>query len=155
MLHVRRASLDDLDAIVTGNLKLAEESEGVRLDTPTLRDGVHALLDGRAPGQYWIAELDGRVAGQLLITYEWSDWRNCMVWWIQSVYVQPDVRRRKVFKGLYDCVRHEAMAAGAGGLRLYVDTTNGRAQRVYAAVGMNGDHYRVFEEMFREPPRIA
>jgi len=88
-----------------------------------------------------------------MITFEWSDWRNRMVWWIQSVYVVPDARGRGVFRALYDALRREAQAAGAGGLRLYVDTTNTRAQAVYRALGMNGDHYRVFEEMFVEPPR--
>jgi ribosomal protein S18 acetylase RimI-like enzyme len=108
------------------------------------------ILDGRAPGRYWVAEHNGRFVGQLLITFEWSDWRNRMVWWIQSVYVMPDARKRGVFKALYEHVRREAQAAGAGGLRLYVDVTNTRAQAVYAGLGMNGDHYRVFEDMFGE-----
>src|SRR5687768_14256821 len=124
MLHVRRATLDDLEAIVTGNLRLAEESENIHLDESALRPGVKTLLDGRAPGQYWMAELDGQVAGQLLITHEWSDWRNCMVWWIQSVCVEPVMRRRGVLKALYAHVRRGAQAAGVGGLRLYVDNTN-------------------------------
>ena len=113
--------------------------------------GIRALLESRAPGRYWVAELEGRVVGQLLITFEWSDWRNRMVWWIQSVYVMPNVRGRGVLRTLYDATRREALASGSGGLRLYVDTTNVRAQRVYAALGMRGDHYRVFEEMFAEP----
>jgi GNAT superfamily N-acetyltransferase len=153
MLHVRPATPGDLDAIVTGNIKLAEETENVRLDPETLRQGVRALLERRAPGQYWMAELDGQLAGQLLITHEWSDWRNCMVWWVQSVYVPPAMRRRGVLTALYQHVRAEAQAAGVGGLRLYVDNTNTRAQAVYAALGMNGGHYHVFEDMFREPPR--
>ena len=107
-----------------------------------------ALLDASAPGRYWVAELDGRVVGQLLITFEWSDWRNAMVWWVQSVYVLPEARQHGVFRTLYDTARRAAIAAGVAGLRLYVDTTNTRAQRVYAALGMNGDHYRVFEDMF-------
>jgi GNAT superfamily N-acetyltransferase len=155
MLHVRPATPADLDAIVTGNIKLAEESENVQLDPSTLRQGISALLDGHAPGRYWMAELEGRVAGQLLITHEWSDWRNCMVWWVQSVYVAPDVRRRGVLKALYAHVRREALTEGVGGLRLYVDNTNTRAQAVYAALGMKGEHYRVFEDMFREPSRIG
>jgi GNAT superfamily N-acetyltransferase len=155
MLHVRQATIDDLDAIVTGNMKLAEESENVQLDAATLRRGITALLDRRAPGQYFVAEQDGQVTGQLLITHEWSDWRNCMVWWIQSVYVAPSMRRRGVLRALYSHVRAAAQAAGAGGLRLYVDNSNSRAQAVYAALGMKGDHYRVFEDMFQEPPRVA
>jgi GNAT superfamily N-acetyltransferase len=145
---IRSARTEDIDALVAGNLSLAEESERVRLDAGTLRQGIQALLESRAPGRYWVAELDGRVVGQLLITYEWSDWRNRMVWWIQSVYVVPETRGWGVMRALYSHTRREALAAGAGGLRLYVDTSNTRAQAVYAALGMNGDHYRVFEEMF-------
>ena len=145
---IRPATPADLDAIVSGNLALASESESLRLDEPTLRAGVLALLERRAPGQYWVAEAAGNVVGQLLITFEWSDWRNRMVWWIQSVYVLPAARRHGVFRALYLHVKREAEAQGAGGLRLYVDTSNTRAQAVYAALGMNGDHYRVFEQMF-------
>jgi len=150
---VRAATPADLEALVSGNIALADESEHIRLDAETLREGIRALLESRAPGRYWVAELDGRVAGQLLVTFEWSDWRNRMVWWIQSVYVMPDARGRGVLRALYDVARREALAAGAGGLRLYVDTTNTRAMAVYTALGMNGDHYRVFEDMFAEPSR--
>jgi GNAT superfamily N-acetyltransferase len=148
MLTIRAALPSDLDFLVDGNRALAEETEHLTLDVPTLRAGVEALLHGRAPGRYYIAEVDGRPAGQLLVTFEWSDWRNRMVWWIQSVYVVAAGRRHGVFRALYDHVHREAQAAGAGGLRLYVDTTNTRAQAVYASLGMNGDHYRVFEDMF-------
>jgi GNAT superfamily N-acetyltransferase len=151
--NVRSAVAEDLEALVAGNVALAEETERVHLDADTLRQGIRALLESRAPGRYWIAELDGRVVGQLLVTFEWSDWRNRMVWWIQSVYVQPDARGRGVLRTLYEAARREAVAAGSGGLRLYVDTTNIRAQAAYAALGMNGDHYRVFEDMFAESPR--
>ena len=151
--NVRAAGGGDLEALVAGNLALAEESERVRLDVETLRQGIRALLESRAPGRYWVAELDGRVVGQLLITFEWSDWRNRMVWWIQSVYVAPDARGRGVLRMLYGVARREAVAVGSAGLRLYVDTANIRAQAAYAALGMNGDHYRVFEDMFAEPPR--
>jgi GNAT superfamily N-acetyltransferase len=148
VLHVRRATRADLDALVAGNVEMARETERVELNEATLREGILALLDERAPGCYWVAEAEGRVAGQLLITYEWSDWRNRMVWWIQSVHVVTEARRHGVFRALYAFIRREAQAAGAGGLRLYVDNTNTRAQAVYAAVGMQGDHYRVFEDMF-------
>ena len=150
---VRAAARADLEALVTGNIALAAESEQINLDADTLRQGIRALLESRAPGRYWVAELEGRVAGQLLVTFEWSDWRNRMVWWIHSVYVVPDARGRGVLRALYDMARREALAAGAGGLRLYVDNTNTRAMAVYTALGMNGDHYRVYEDMFAEPPR--
>jgi GNAT superfamily N-acetyltransferase len=147
-MRIRHAAAADLPFIVEANRALAEETEAVRLDLGVLRAGVLAILEQRAPGRYWIAEIDGRPIGQLLITYEWSDWRNRMVWWIQSVYVLPAERGKGVFRQLYHEIRREALSAGAGGLRLYVDATNTRAQAVYAALGMNGEHYRVFEEMF-------
>lgn len=147
-LRIRPARLEDIEALVQGNLALAEETEHLHLDADTLRRGIRALLERQAPGHYLVAESDGRVVGQLLVTFEWSDWRNCMVWWIQSVYVAPDVRGTGVLRTLYDAVRRDAIARGAGGLRLYVDTTNSHAQAVYTALGMDGGHYRVFEDMF-------
>jgi GNAT superfamily N-acetyltransferase len=147
-LRVRPASTADLPFIVQANIALAEETEDVRLDQAVLRDGVVALLENRAPGRYWIAEREGLPIGQTLITYEWSDWRNRMVWWIQSVYVMPAERGTGVFRDIYAHLRQAAQDGGAGGLRLYVHTANARAQAVYAALGMNGDHYRVFEDMF-------
>ena len=148
VITIRPATLDDLDFILHGNIEMALDTEGVRLDPAVLRIGVLAVLEGRVPGRYWVAERDEEVVGQLLITYEWSDWRNRMVWWIQSVYVSFAARRLGVFRALFQYVREEARAAGAGGLRLYVDNTNGAAQKVYTALGMNGGHYRVFEDMF-------
>lgn len=145
---IRPAVSADLEFLVAGNLALARETENLALDPSVVREGVRALLEGRVPGAYWIAECGDDAAGQLLITYEWSDWRNRMIWWIQSVFVVPETRCRGVFRALYTQMRTEAVAAGAGGLRLYVDVANERAQRVYAALGMHGDHYRVFEEMF-------
>jgi GNAT superfamily N-acetyltransferase len=150
MVRVRPATVEDLDGIVRFNLRLAEESEQLRLDAATVREGVLALLEGRAPGRYWTAERDGRIAGQVLVTFEWSDWRNRMIWWIQSVYVAPDARRGGVFRALFSAVRQEALAAGAGGLRLYVATANSGAQAVYSALGMTSGHYTVFEDIFAE-----
>jgi GNAT superfamily N-acetyltransferase len=106
------------------------------------------ILEERVAGCYWIAERDGTPVGQLALSYEWSDWRNGMVWWIQSVYVVAAARKDRVFRALYEHTRREATLAGAVGIRLYVDVTNTRAQAVYAALGMNGGHYRVFEDMF-------
>jgi GNAT superfamily N-acetyltransferase len=145
---VRPALSTDLAFIIQCNCALAEESEGLQLDASVLREGVLALLDGRAPGRYFIAERAGRPIGQTMITYEWSDWRNRMVWWIQSVYVVPPERRSGVFREIYAHIRQAAHGAGAGGLRLYVHTANARAQAVYASLGMDGGHYRVFEDMF-------
>lgn len=148
MLQIRSATPADLDFIVFANTALARETESVTLDDATLRAGVLAVLEGRAPCRYWIATRDGETVGQVAITYEWSDWRNRLVWWIQSVYVVSAARKDGVFKALYQHVRAEAIKENAGGIRLYVDTTNMRAQSVYAALGMNGGHYKVFEDMF-------
>ena len=147
-MHIREATLQDLDALVEGNAAMAVETERLQLDRAVLRAGVAALLEGRAPGTYRVCEVEGRVVGQILVTYEWSDWRNRTVWWIQSVYVQPEFRGRGVYRHLYAAVVESARVAGAAGLRLYVDARNTRAQAVYTALGMNGDHYRVFESMF-------
>lgn len=148
LVTVRPAALDDLEFLVAGNVALARETENLELDVAVVRQGVRALLEERAPGRYWVAEHEGHSVGQTLTTYEWSDWRNRMVWWIQSVYVVPSARMHGVFGQLYTSIRKAAQREGAGGIRLYVDTTNARAQKVYAALGMNGDHYRVFEDMF-------
>ncbi len=155
MLTVRPARATDLETIVAGNADMAAETEQLQLDLATLRQGVAAVIDERVPGRYWVVEHEGRVVGQLMITYEWSDWRNRQVWWIQSVHVAREARRLGVFRTLYAHLRDEAIAAGAGGLRLYVDESNVRAQAVYGALGMHGGHYRVFEDMFAEPAKLA
>jgi GNAT superfamily N-acetyltransferase len=140
---------EDLQAIVEANLAMAAETEGLRLDPETLISGVRRVLERREPGRYWVLEEDGEIRAQLLITYEWSDWRSSVVWWIQSVYVLPEHRRRGLFRVLYAAILDEAMRAGAAGLRLYVDARNTIAQEVYTSLGMDGGHYKVFERMFR------
>ncbi|MDR1990227.1 MAG: GNAT family N-acetyltransferase [Acidobacteriaceae bacterium] len=146
---IRRASVADVEFVIRSNQRLAAETEALQLDERQLRQGVLAVLEARAPGEYFIAERHGEPVGQLGITYEWSDWRNRTIWWIQSVYVESDARGRGAFRALYAHVRGEALRAGAGGLRLYVDTHNRRAQQVYAALGMNGNHYQMYEDMFQ------
>ena len=148
---LRQATVQDLDLLVQGNVAMALETEDIVLDPAAITPGVRVVLNGNEPGRYYVWVEDGAVVAQLMITFEWSDWRNGTIWWIQSVYVPPTVRRSGVFRKLYEAVRDEARAAGSPGLRLYVDSRNTRAQQVYSALGMNGDHYRVFEEMFDEP----
>lgn len=143
---IRAATLDDLDTLVAGNLAMALETEALALDPDTLRAGVRAALEGKA--LYRVVEEEGEVRAQLMLTREWSDWRNREVWWIQSVWVPEAHRGRGLYKALYAAVLAEARAAGVGGLRLYVDERNTRAQAVYAALGMDGEHYRVFEAMW-------
>jgi ribosomal protein S18 acetylase RimI-like enzyme len=145
---IRPATLADLDTLVDGNASMAKETESLVLDPETLREGVRAILIGKKPGAYRVLELEGRVVAQLMFTFEWSDWRNRDVWWIQSVYVWPHARKQGHFRALYRALAEEAKKAGAGGLRLYVDERNTHAQETYRALGMIGEHYRVFEEMW-------
>jgi ribosomal protein S18 acetylase RimI-like enzyme len=147
-MKVRRAVASDAEILVEFNCAMALETEGKALLLEVIGAGVRALLANPAAGFYVVAESDGRVVGALLITKEWSDWRNGTFWWIQSVYVRPELRRKGVYKTLY---RHvQAMAAkdaGVCGFRLYVERENTRAQSTYESLGMKETHYRVFEEL--------
>ena len=149
-MDLRQAQQGDLDRLVAGNRALAAETEGLELPLEALRAGVAAVLADRTLGRYRVAQMDSEVVGQLLTTSEWSDWRAKTIWWIQSVYVWPEARGRGVFRELYRMVREEALETGVGGLRLYVDTRNTAAMETYRRVGMNGDHYRVFETIFSQ-----
>jgi GNAT superfamily N-acetyltransferase len=146
---IRPAVLDDAETIVEFNDRLARESESKELSRDTLRAGVRALLNDRSLGRYFMA-LDGQqVVGQTMLTYEWSDWRNGQIWWIQSVYVVPEYRRHGVYRALHRHIRDLALAdPGIAGLRLYCDTRNQLAQQVYQNVGLQPAGYMVFEEMF-------
>jgi len=148
--RARPATQADEDTLVEGNLAMALETEGLALDPTILRAGVRRALGGDVGAAYFLVDHPhtGTPLGQLMVTREWSDWRNREVWWIQSVYVWPEARKTGVYAALYRKVCHDARAAGAGGVRLYVDTRNTRAQAVYTRLGMNGEHYRVFEAMF-------
>ena len=145
-VQVRRATLDDLKTLVEFNAAMAQETEGKTLELERLQAGVAALLDDYGRGFYYVAEDLGRVVGQLLITTEWSDWRNAYFWWIQSVYVVPEFRRRGVFRKLHNQVMVESRVQGdVCGLRLYVDRDNSVAQGVYASLGMYHTHYYLWE----------
>jgi GNAT superfamily N-acetyltransferase len=136
----------DAEVIAQFNVALARETESLELEPAVVRLGVEALLRDPAKGTYFVATSQGEIAGQLLITHEWSDWRNGDFWWLQSVYVRPDFRRRGVFKLLFDFVRENAAAApGVCGLRLYMEHENNRAREAYHRLGMSETHYRVFE----------
>jgi ribosomal protein S18 acetylase RimI-like enzyme len=125
---------------------MALETEHKRLDPATVGKGVQTALGNPAHGRYFVAEIDGQVVGQLMITYEWSDWRNAVFWWIQSVYVLPEARRHGVFRALYDHVEALARATpGVCGLRLYVENDNMRAQKTYVGCGMANAGYLVME----------
>lgn len=147
-MDYRDGTRDDAEAIISFQVAMAHETEDLELDRETCRRGVAAVFDDPALGRYFVAEEDGRVVGSLLITHEWSDWRAGMVWWIQSVYVVPELRRQGVYRGLYAHVKGIAETEDSiRGIRLYVDRRNTRAQQVYDALGMNGEHYLVYEWM--------
>ncbi len=147
-IFYRRAVIDDSAAIVDFQLAMARETEEIELDRAVCSKGVKALFEDGSLGEYYVCEKDGRIIGSTLITYEWSDWRNGLVWWIQSVYVIPDARGQGVYSGLYRHVQGLANSdPNVRGIRLYVDKRNSAAQQVYAKLGMNGEHYQVFEWM--------
>ncbi len=139
------ASPDDLETIVTFNLLMAKETENIQLDPAVLRPGVDAVLRDATKGRYFVAKKNQHIVGQAMITLEWSDWRNCHWWWIQSVYVAPEARRSGVFRALYDEMMKRSQEEGAQGLRLYVERDNRSAQAVYSALGMKRSHYDLFE----------
>lgn len=155
-ITIRQATLEDTEFLVAGNAAMALETEARALDIHLLRAGVCALFDDPTRGFYLIAELAGRPAGQMMITYEWSDWRNATFWWIQSVYTLPESRRRGVFKALYAHVDAQArQRPDVCGLRLYVESHNHRAQSVYHRCGMREAVYRMFETDYSTTPQPA
>jgi GNAT superfamily N-acetyltransferase len=145
-ISVRPAQAADVTTICDFNARLAEESEGKRLDPEALRPGVAALLADPHKGYYFLAEEDGRILGQLSVTFEWSDWRNGWFWWIQSVYVPAEARRGGVFAALFEHVVRTARRQGdVIGVRLYVETENAIAHAVYQACGFEWTTYKVME----------
>ena len=155
-ITVRGAVAGDIRVLVDFNLRMAEETEGKSLDGETLAAGVEAVVvgtesEGVPTGRYLVAEVDGRVVGALMHTWEWSDWRNGVVWWLQSVFVEPEFRRRGVFRRAVGTLRGQARNDERGvGLRLYVEGDNRGAQATYARLGMSSSGYTVMEELFTE-----
>ena len=152
-LNVRFARPEDAATIVLFSAAMALETEGRRLDLDRLYDGTIALLESPDRGFFMVAELeqadDRRLLGQLMITYEWSDWRNGAFWWIQSVYVDPAWRRRSVFRRMHETVMATAKTSpNVCGVRLYVEESNGAAQAVYRKVGLTPSSYAIFETDF-------
>lgn len=145
MIKIRKANPEDAFAIIDFQKKMAWETEQLTLVPEKINNGVYAVFDKPAKGQYWIAEDEEKVIASLLITYEWSDWRNTDVWWFQSVYVLPEFRRKGVFRKMYSLIKNEAEKQGVAGLRLYVETNNVNAQKTYESLGMQCEHYRMYE----------
>jgi ribosomal protein S18 acetylase RimI-like enzyme len=151
---VRAATRVDIDTIVAFNAAMAMETESKTLPPDILCAGVAAVFDDPRRGFYRVAEVDGTVAGCLMITFEWSDWRNGDWWWLQSVYVKPEFRRCGAFRALYDDIEHAAQSTPhVVGVRLYVEKDNHRAQNTYASLGMHEADYLMYVKNF--DPRIA
>lgn len=145
-MNIRKAILRDAATIAEFNVKVAHESEDLRLDLDTVTQGTTALLNDPAKGVYFVVEDESQLVGQLLITYEWSDWRNGNFWWIQSVFVKEEFRGRGVFKLMLEHVQRLAREQGnVCGLRLYVEQENEQARRAYLKLGFEQKHYQVFE----------
>lgn len=147
MLMIHRATPADAEGIAAFNEAMALETEGKTLDPATIRAGVRALLVRPDLGFYLVAEDGGSLAGQLMVTFEWSDWRSGLFWWIQSVYVRPEERKKGIYRRLHVHVAEMARKeGGVCGLRLYVEKENAIAQETYRRMGMHETHYRLFEE---------
>ncbi len=143
---IREAIEKDIPSIIDFQLKLALETEGITLEIATLSHGIHKLFKDPNKGKYYVAEENGEVIGCLMNTYEWSDWRCGTVIWIQSVYITALHRGKGVYKKMYEHIQRMVMAdPDLLGIRLYVDKTNKPAQQAYKKLGMNGEHYQVYE----------
>ncbi|KAK9788857.1 hypothetical protein WJX73_000411 [Symbiochloris irregularis] len=148
-ISIRQAGPQDVDTVAKFSIACGLDSEGVTLDAATVQRGAQIALTTPGKGFYFLLEADGQPAAMLMITFEWSDWRAKDIWWIQSVYVVREHRRKGYYRALYTHAKQEAAAHGAAGLRLYADADNERAQDTYKALGMTS-HYLVFEELFEE-----
>lgn len=148
-ITTRYAKVSDVDSIADYNIAMAFETEGIALDLNRVQCGVRAILDDPSKGFYVVADIKSRVVGQMMVTFEWSDWRNGVFWWIQSVYVHPDHRRLSIFTHLYRHVKQSAKKADdVCGLRLYVERENTIAQSTYQYLRMTETAYKIYETDF-------
>lgn len=151
MVRIRLALEEDKKTIAQFQVEMAMETESLKLDIDALINGVTAVFRDPQKGKYLVAEDGKHIVASMLLTPEWSDWRDKWVLWIQSVYVLPEFRRKNIFSLMYEFAKQIAERdEKVAGMRLYVDNSNDKAIQVYKAIGMNGDHYRVFEWMKKE-----
>lgn len=147
-IKIREANLSEINIIVDFQVQMASETENLFLEHNIVNKGVKAVFEDKTKGQYWVAEVNGNTIASMLITPEWSDWRNKTVLWFQSVYVIPKYRNKGVFKMMYLKLKNIVLVSkDYAGLRLYVDRTNTKAQKVYEKLGMSGEHYFFYEWM--------
>jgi ribosomal protein S18 acetylase RimI-like enzyme len=146
-MNIRIADAADAAAMIEFNQAMALETEGKELSADVLSSGVEAVFHDPNKGFYVVADNGGHIIGGLMVTYEWSDWRNKWFWWIQSVYIRPEARGQRLYSQMYDFVKVRAAEKGnVCGFRLYVENDNAHAQRVYDSVGMHASHYLMYEE---------
>lgn len=148
MINVREASIEDVPTIVEFQQYMAKETEGITLDTSILSAGVQHVFSHPNVAKYYVAESDGKVISCLLVCYEWSEWRNGIIFWIESVYVTKGERGKKVFTTMYKFLQQLVNGDDQlKGIRLYVEKANYTAQKVYRNLGMDGEHYKMYEWM--------
>ena len=146
-MNIRIATSEDAASLVAFNQAMALETEGKTLADEKISNGVAAVFSDDKKGFYVVCEEGDQIVGGLMVTYEWSDWRDAWFWWIQSVYILPEYRGQKLYSRMYELVKVRAADAGnVCGFRLYVETENVNAQNVYDAVGMHRSHYVMYEE---------
>jgi GNAT superfamily N-acetyltransferase len=144
-MEILTATRDEAPVICENNINMAKETENIELTRETVLQGVYNLLDDPSKGFYLVARIKGKIVGQLMITFEWSDWRNKMIWWIQSVYVDPAFRKKGVFQSLFSYVKNQAKEQNICLIRLYVHFENTTAIKVYEKLGMGQTEYIMFE----------
>jgi ribosomal protein S18 acetylase RimI-like enzyme len=145
-MTIRDATPNDISTLIDFQLRMALETEKLSLDIATVTQGAEQVFSDPSKGKYFVAEQNGQVIGCLMTTFEWSEWRNGNVLWIQSVYIDKEFRGQGVYTELYKHVKELVNSnPGLKGIRLYVDKKNKEAQQVYQKLGMNGDHYLVYE----------
>ena len=146
-MNIRLAQKEDAPALIEFNQAMALETEGKRLDAEILQAGVRQVFDDEKKGFYVVAEAEGKIIGGLMVTFEWSDWRDKWFWWIQSVYILPDFRGCGIYRLLYEFVKQQAKKRDdVCGFRLYVEKENANARKVYEKLGMELSHYLMYEE---------
>ena len=145
-LTITQGKASDIDTIVRFQADMAMESEGTMLDMDRLTLGVSSAINDEQKGIYVVARANDTPIGSLMLTREWSDWNNQWYWWIQSVYVMPEYRKKGVYKAMYATLKDMAQENGVSQIRLYADRTNLSAQQVYQRLGMRESHYLMFEE---------
>ena len=150
IIEIRIADISDLQIIFANNIKVSQETKNKKLNQSTIRNGVEEVLNNSNLGWYYLAEIDGNNAGQLMITREWTDLRNGYFWWIQSVFVQKIYRQKGVYTSLHKHVLSRAKKMGVVALRLYMDSKNKSAQKVYEQLRVKNSHYLFYEEDWSE-----